>query len=507
MYEEKAYPMMYFTSVNRRTSPYLMKDDELWDAVNFWTERRIGEKRARPGLTLFLDRVDTSAVKGFAYVKFQNTYKRLARFSGNKIYAIDPDSATSWGAADHTLASGNFNKPDYTTLAAKVHIVDRISDTNSPYIHWTNSAGSDSFTETNDVSGGDLVVPYSGATITTFHRRVYNGNVWDRATNIYRSRISWSSIDYVNNGSDPASPYVTDDTDITTANFRNIDLDYKGTILKLTNINDRLNIYKEEGIYRYNESSVFELFGLSPIAGSIATMQETKEDFFFTNEGFFKTDGQTTTPIGDGWYPIIKEILENGITASKIHSYAVNFLYFCYMGDVTYEGKTLANACFVYNAFYDEMNLFSFNPDITAIGHYVNSSMEKVIIMGDSNGYTYKFDYTADTDNGVENQAYFQTKHYFFDSPHLKDLLSGLHSFANKGSGMKVSIIKDFGDNPINVGDVEKFFGDDKMDTNRLGYFKTISFKFYWSGKGKRPSLYGILPLIQQTSERDDDKN
>lgn len=495
---------MYFTSVNRRTNPFIMKDDELWDAVNFWTDRKIGEKKVRPGLTLFLNQVDSSPVKGFAYIKFPNGYKRLARFSSNKIYAIDPDSDSTWGTADHTLASGNFNKPEYTVLAAKGHIVDRISDSNSPYIHWTNSAGTDSFTATNYVSGADLVVPYSGATITTFHRRVYNGNVWDRSTNVYRSRISWSSIDYTDNGADPASPYVTDDADITTANFRNIDLDYKGNILKLTNINDRLNIYKEEGIYRYNESSVFELFGLSPVEGSIATMQETKEDFFFTNEGFFKTNGQEVTPIGDGWYPIIKEILANGITASKIHSYAVNFLYFCYMGDITYDGKTLSNACFVYNSFYGEMNLFSFNPDITAIGHYVDASKEKIIIMGDSNGYTYKFDYDSDTDNGSKIQAFFQTKHFFFDSPHLRDLMAHLFAFANKGAGMKMSIIKDFSDDPIPITDVTGYFNDIKVDSNKLGYFKTISFKFYWNGTGKRPSLYGILPLIQQTSERKD---
>jgi len=176
MYEEKSYPLMYFTSVNRRTNPFIMKDDELWDAVNFWTDRKIGEKKVRPGLTLFLNQVDSSPVKGFAYVKFQNTYKRLARFSANKIYAIDPDSASEWGTADHTLASGNFNKPDYTVLAAKVHVVDRISDSNSPYIHWTNSAGTDSFTETNDVSGADLVVPYSGSTITTLNKNDYDSS-------------------------------------------------------------------------------------------------------------------------------------------------------------------------------------------------------------------------------------------------------------------------------------------------------------------------------------------
>lgn len=496
---------MMFGSLNRRANPFLMKDEELWDTLNFWTENKIGEKKARPGLTQIFNNPDSSEVKAFAYVKFPNGYKRLARFSSNKIYAIDPDVATDWGSADHTLASGNFVRPEHTVLAGKAHIVDRISTTNSPYLHWTNSAGTDSFTATNYVSSGNLVTPYSGAHICTFHRRVYTGDVWDRSTNIYGSRISYSTIDYQDALTSPASPWSIDEDDVSTANFRNIDIDYKGKIIKITNINDRLNIYKEEGIYRYNESQVFDIFGLSPLEGTVSTMEETKQDFFLTNEGFFKTDGKTTTVVGDGWYPYLKEIFANGVDTTKFHSYAVNFLYFCYMGNVTFNGKVIANACFVYNAYYDEMSLWSFAKNITAIGHFVNSSKEKIIIMGDNTGKTYKLDYEASTDDGTPYGGYFQSKYFFYDQPQLQDVITQIAAFGLPGSSVKLLVDKNFENEPKEVGEIKDYFNIIRIDTNIMGYFNTLSYRFIWDGHGARPSIYGVLPNIQVTSERDNE--
>lgn len=505
MYQEIKPPHMVFGSVNRRTNPYLMKDDDLWDSLNFWTENKIGEKKARPGLTAILNNPDSSAVKGFAYVKFPNGYKRLARFSSNKIYAIDPDSATTWGTADHTLAAGNFVRPEYAVLSGKAHIVDRITTTNSPYIHWTNSAGTDSFTETNYVSSGNLVTPYSGSHIVPFHRRIFTGDVWDRSTNIYGSRISWSTIDYVDALSSPASPWSIDDEDVSTANFRNVDIDYRGKIIKLTNINDRLNIYKEEGIYRYNESQMFDIFGLSPLEGTITTMDETKQDFFLTNEGFFKTDGKQTQAVGDGWYPYIKEMFANGIDTTKFHSYAVNFLYFCYMGNVSYAGKTIANACFVYNAYYDELSLWSFAKNITAIGHYVNSSKEKVIIMGDTNGVTYKLDYTASSDAGSVYGGFFRSKYFHYDDPKMQDLITELAGFGLPSSSIKILLDRDFMNEPKEVGEIRDYCNIMKIDPNKFGFFRTLAYQFSWDGTGARPSVYGIMPTLQVTSERDEE--
>ena len=493
---------MALTSVNRRTNPYVMKDIELWDAVNFWTERAVGSKKVRPGYSLFMDRADTSPVRGFAYAKFPNGYKRLARFSGTKMYAVDPNTASVWGTALLT-ASNAFLRPDYTTFAAKVHIVDKDA-TSLKYLEWVNSAGADTVTVPTYASGTELVIPYKSAAITTFHRRVYVGHTY-YSPNEYGSRIGWSSLEYANKGTDPASPWTSLDTDTTSANYRNIDTDYKGDILKITNINDRLNIYKEGGIYRYNETAVFDIFGLSPVQGSIATMEETKEDYFFTNEGFFKTNGTESSPIGTGWYPIIKEILKNGVTASKMHSHAVNFLYFCYMGDVTYDKKTITNACFVYNALYDELSLWSFGHDITAIGHYTNSSNDKIVVLGDVNGYTYKLDYTANDDAGTPIQARMHTKYFWFggETPEQQSQMSKMFVFSTLGSEVQILADRDFLNEPKELGSVsgtEKALG---FGYEKLNYFRNVSVEFVWNGKGTRPEIYGVILMVKGASERD----
>lgn len=494
---------MAFGSVDRRTNPYTMKNTDLWNSVNFWTERAVGSRKVRPGYTLFLDAIDNSPVRGFYYAKFPNGQKRLARFSGTKMYAVNPDTATTWGTAIHT-ATNAFLNPESVIFTGKIHTVDKDA-TSYKYLEWTNIGGTDTVAAATYTSGTDLVIPYQAATISVFHRRIYVGSTY-YSPNAYGSRIGWSSLEYVNKGTSPASPWTTLSGDTTTANYRNIDTDYKGDILKITNINDRLNIYKEGGIYRYNEDSVFDIFGLSPIKGSIATMQDTKEDYFLTNEGFFKTDGKTATQIGVGHYPIVKQILENGITASKVHSHSANFLYFCYLGDVTYDGKTVKNACFVYNSLYDELNLWSFGHDITAIGSYINSSNDRVILLGDVNGNTYKLSYTTNDDAGVPIQASFKTKYFWFnpENPQEQCLTSQLLAFSSIGSEVQLLVDRDYLNEPkeiTSISGTEKVY---KFDYSKIGYFRNLALEFVWNGRGTRPEIYGVIILIKGVSDRDE---
>lgn len=494
---------MYYTDVDRRSNPYTVSDSKLRDSINFWTEDLIGAKTVRPGLTAFLNAVDADPVTGLKYVKFPNGQKRLARFSGGKIYAVDPNTAENWGTADYTDAVNDFVSPEMAILSGKVSIVDRISSSVYKYIEWTNSAGTDTLTNASYTSGTQTVIPFQAKTITQYHRRIYTGGQFN-TPNEYKSRLAWSSLEYANKGSDPASPWTTDDTDTTYANYRNIDTDYRGGILKVTNINDRINIYKEGGIYRYNESSVMDIFGLSPIDGSIATMDETKEDFFLTNEGFFKTDGQSTSTIGSGWYPLIKQMFRNGLTLASVHSYAINFLYFCYLGDVTYDGKTVANACFVYNSYYDELSLWSFAFNITSIGHYTNSGGEKVIVMGDENGKTYKLDYSSSTDAASPIHAMLRTKYYFFSKLRNYNQSREIQAFATPGSEMQLALDRDFRDEYKEViqltGDQES---EIKFDWGKLGRFKSLSMEVFWNGAGSRPTWYGaILDTVQTSQEK-----
>lgn len=503
--EDKKYPFFYFTTVNRRVNPYDVQDMELYDSVNWWTEYQMYGKKVRPGYTVYLDRIDTKPVTGLFYTKFQNGQKRLARVSGKYVYAVDPNVAGSWSTPDITLVSGNdFVRPDFTMLQAIGHIVSQISSTESHYIEWTNSLGSDSMTDTNYTSGGgDVVVPYKAKTCVQYHRRVYVGSPYD-ASGLYGSNLNFSGIDYAIVGGETLTPWSTFANDISTANIQPIDADYKGVINKLTVTSDKLNIYKEGGIYSFNESSVFEIFGLSPYQGSIANMDENQTDYFFTNEGFFSNNGQTVRPIGEGWYPIIKEILTNGITPSSICSLAVNFLYFCFMGTITYGGKTINNAMFVYNAYFDELYLWSMGHQITALGYFVDNSGNKQVVMGDVNGFTYKLDYSANSDAGIPIEARFRTKYFWFDEPDKKNQLSGIWGFADPfGGELEISVDKDYQNEfKYPVLSVSGIISKKKKDPSYIGAFNMLSLEVYWNGKGTRPGFYGVILNIKQDSER-----
>ena len=502
--EDKKYPYFYFTTVNRRVDPYDVKDQELYDSVNWWTEYQAGGKRVRPGYTPFMDRIDNNPVTGFAFIRFPNGYNRLARISGPSIYTIDPNVAATWGAPTKTIAD-TFVAPDSTILQAICHIVTQVSLTNSHYLEWINVAGVDSITDTNYLSGGgDVVVPYRARCCQEYHRRVYVGSPYD-ASGLYGSNIDWSSIDYVNNVSGgAATPWSEVLDDVSTANLTPIDSDYKGSIRKLTTVNDMLAIYKQGGVYLFNESSIRPFFGLSPYQGSIANMDENQTDYFFTNEGFFSNNGQAVNPVGEGWYPIIKQILANGIDMTKIRSLAINFLYFCFMGNVTYDGNTINNAMWVYNAYFDELSLWSMGHQITALGSYVDLFGNKQVVMGDVNGFTYKLDYSANDDAGIAIQASMKSKYFFFDEPDKQDQLSEVYGFTDPfGGELELSFDQDFnGEYKFPWMSMMGFKTKQKRDPSYVGGFNMLSFKVYWNGRGTRPGFYGIILNIKQDSER-----
>lgn len=501
--DEQKFPYLWFTSVNRRVNPFTMKDDELLDLVN-WYSDKIGSKTVRPGLTPFLDQIDGNAVKHLYYAKFPNGNKRLLRFSGSKIYAVDPTTANTWGSSIFTN-SGNFTNPESVILAAKIHTVDQDGSGVGKYFEYNSST----VTETTYTSSSDVVIPHKGSTITVLHRRIYVGKPY-YSPNTYRSRLSWSSIDYVNKGTTPATAWTTDANDVSSSNFRDIDIDYKGNILKLTNINDSINIYKENGIYRYNESLVYLLFGASPFAGSIATMEEVNEDFFFTNEGFYRTTGRTVAynstisvkPVAEGWLPIIKQILHNGIDTTKVTSFAANYQYFCYMGDVTYDGNTVRNACFVYDARLDEMWLWSFAYDISCFGSYTNTSGDKVILLGDVNGNVYKLDYYANDDAGQPIQAYFIHKYLYFDNPVLFKNQTELYMFSTPGVELELLFDKDYKNQYESVGTISGYASSKRLGYDKIGQFQALSAKILWNGKGVRPTFNGYISNIKFGSER-----
>lgn len=497
---EKKYPYFFFTSVNRRSNPVLQKDEELIDLVNWYTDR-IGSKKVRPGLTVYLDQVDSNPVTGLFYGKFPNSTigKRLVRASGGKLYGVDPNVATGWGA--NIFSTSNFFKrPEATMLNAKMHITSLFSDTEAHYLEYNGTTA----TDTTYTSSTDPVSPYRGVSLVQYHQRVYVISPYD-GTNLFRSLLSYSTVDYQNKGTTPASPWTTEAvvTDNSKSFNRQIDQDYKGGGIKVTNINNRLNIYKEEGIYRYNETSVSELFGLAAYQGSIATMEETKEDYFMTNEGFFKTTGDADpTPIGEGWYPILKQMLKNGMTLTSVVSGAVNYRYFCYVGQVTYDGKTLNHACFVYDARFDEMWLWDFAYDITCFGYYSNTSNDKVVLLGDANGNVYKLDESANDDAGTAMFASFKTHYYYFDDPTMSNWISEFYGFTSVGSELEIAIDRDYANQYTTIGVSSGFGNKLRVNQDKIGQFQQASFEITWNGKGKRPSFDGMVCNIKQSTQQ-----
>jgi hypothetical protein len=506
---DKKYPYMFFTQVNRRVNPYSMQDFELFDSVNWWTERRVGAKKVRPGYKVVFDNPDSQPVKGLFYEKFPNGTRRLVRVSGKYIYAIDPLVATSFGSAKLTLSSGHaFVRPEAAVLNNLIHIVSKVSSTE---FHYVEGGPTDTYTDTNYTSGTDPVVPYKALTCVMYHRRIYTADNYD--TSEYSSFFSYSTVDYVNDGTSPASPWSSQAVAVDPSWAYNtpVDKDSAGQILKLTSINDKLQIYKEHGIYMYtdNPPTIFNIFGLGAIQGSIATMQNTKQDYFLTNEGFFVSDGNSVKQVGEGWYDHIKQMFQNTsvvLDPTQIHSFSVGFLYFCYLGTVGYDGRILQNACFVFNAYYNEMYLFNFGHHITCFGSYPTATQDDAILLGDVNGNVYQFDFTDTTnsDATVPISAWFDSKYYYFDAPETKNQLQAVYSYGTLGSEVTLMVDKDYRrEYKYSASDVVKFGSKAGVDPSDVGFFKCLSIRFQWNGAGVRPEVWGAEPDVVQKSDQE----
>lgn len=484
---EGRYDFYYFSGQNTNVSDFLQKDDELNLCLNFFTSK-FGGKKVRPGYTTFLDAIDTHPIRNLVYYNFPNGDKGIIRVSNKNFYKY-AFSGSTWGASVLTRTVDATEA--YTTLLSLLHFSNGTDD----YYTFDGST----FT---DGSGANYPKAF---TLTSWNSRVYAGNFTNTGSspNLYGpSRLEYSAVDWTTNYVDP---WNSDNNDSATAGETGVDSGNRGNIHAMTVLNDRVTIYKDSGIYRYNGSGILRVpFADSIFPTSVVTSETTGYDYFLSTSGIYKGDGQTVQLASFKIQDIIYDtFLKYGFGNPFSFSYDKH-VYF-YVGQIYLKsiGETIANGMFVYNELYDEWYIWSLGHAMTCFGYYIDpTTKRKVLISGDANGNTYKWGTEFTSDATIPIAYRMRTKYWDFGSPESTKTFGRYNISTDLGAGGNLAFAIDESDEYKPVDFVSGVLTKNWVKTEDFSDFKTLSIEIQGSTTDSRPEFLGITFKPKEQEER-----
>lgn len=488
-----------FGGLQTDVSPFLMQDSDLSSCVNMFT-KKYGAKQTRFGYVKIADNPDNEMVQALNFSRYGDQ-SYLMRVSGSKIYR-SALPLTTWGASTYTLISPPTVTPQFTQLAGDGLPVG--APTSTAYTHVVD--GYSGYLVTTD---GITFQPYPFLAVlsknppkfvTAWRARAY--------ANSDLTRFAFSSKEfdlYVNlNYTDPGQ--LNRPWNIPVADANNDpgawgipdqqNAGFMGDLVDITNGVDRVNLYYQNGVLKWNEQTTIELpFSDNVIPNMITTGQRSQRDYFLGAQRIYTNDGNTIAEVSFGVRQILQDTFLNNGIGDHAFAFAWSEFIFFYFGDMTVDGKLLQNAMLVYNEDFNEWYVWSLAHDMSCMGTYADDSGNVVLISGDTNGNTYVWDRAYVTDDGEPIPYSMRTKYYDFGTPEQTKITAGPGdkcSVSMKVSqNAKFSAAPDYTDQftpqVASNGPLTKF-----ILTLPSKSFKTICFEVSGSSDGVPAEFYGM---------------
>lgn len=469
--------------LNRDVNPILNKDSDLLDCVNFYT-RRVGAKKVRFGYKKFLDAIDNQPVRNLIYYNLP-LEKGVFRYSNKKLYKY--------------LFSGNTWGSSVRTLTSDVVLANAILGGSVPYLHLSNSTdGYLTYDFTNQFKAWSGSYTPKAAFLAAWQSRIF--------ADVNKLSLAESAISFDLNTGYTTDPFTINNNDPAGGGTVTIDSGNNGQIVAITASIDRIQIYKQLGIYRFNGTTFMKL----PFFGNILGVCSTKNnvDYILATNGIWRNDGQKIEQADFGIRTILQDTIEAyGITNPVCFSFG-NLTFF-FVGNIKI-GKgngsyTVANGCFVHDEVYDEWFIWGLGHQMTAFGYYIDpTTNQPVMLSGDVNGNTYSWgeQYSADDTKPIVyklRQAY-----HTFESPSKNKIPDRYAISSDQADGVQLSIAKDFSDEYK----VEETFKDGMIRKGKITgvlQFKAISFQIEGSTKTNRPEFFGHTISYKDNEDRYED--
>lgn len=539
--------------INRDVNPFLVKPSDLYSSVNFYS-RIYGSKKVRFGYAKILDTIDNQPIRNLIYYDLGTSLKGLLRVSDKKIYKYAFTGAT-WGSAIKTftvdtilpwavlqgtslfLHTGNptdgYFTWDGTTWKTQYGLY-----TPSPSV--MTSWNSRIFTDVNklslaesaisfDLNGysitGTVAINQNDATVTgtntlftteltTTMSLLIEGIVYrilsitsdtalELTANYTGSNItgkaaktSYSSDPFYLNSNDPAGGGTT-----------SLTAGKDGSLVGMTSSVDRVNIYKQFGVYKFNGQTFFRM----PYRGNILGVCSTKDDidYILATNGIYRNTGRAVEPADMGVQTIIEDTVRaHGITNPVLFSVGNYTIFF--IGTLRVGDDDIPNGCFVHNEKYDSYDIWSLADTMTAFGFFVDpTTNEQVMVSGDSVGNVYRWGEEYSTDNGVAIHYHLRTHYNNFGDPYKEKSPDRYAVALDDGDGAVIQVATDYKDDFAGKeqGNAPGFLTKDYFN-DKVRDFQSLAIQIMGSTKTNRPEFHGYTIGFKDMDDRGiDSKN
>lgn len=239
----------------------------------------------------------------------------------------------------------------------------------------------------------------------------------------------------------PAPNFASGQTYEVGSNWFEVGQDDGDVITALGENSDRLMIWKEQSLYRFDGNAVQKVADVgTPCQEAVQNIE--RYTLFANRKGIYVYDGVETTLISKKIKPFFDAIPEASLP--NMTSWVEGDLYYLSIGTVTVNGKLINNCVVVYDISQNNLSVRSFRDSIRAAGKILEGTKVKTFLGTDGglllefgNGTTYKGD-------AIDFE--FITKNHDLDDPEGEKQVNAITVFGNKLEGMKVYIQPDDGE-------------------------------------------------------------
>lgn len=452
--------------MNRNVSPFAVVKGE-WRKIINWDIAKIGCATKRDGYASILNAPDASEILTIIPFELGSIRKLIMINASGKLYVADPIVDTTWGTAK---VSGLDTSARWT--GAMMH-----DDSGNGIMILGNglqtlrTGDASTFVDANSTDGAPLA-PFW----TAWQERVYGGGVpadkdvlhWCSIGNI----LDWSAV----------SP--SDSSSI------NIDKFIGGVIQNIRAINDRVVIWKERLVKRWDEDylrtardsdGLTAPYSLADIKGIAFTLDRNAVRMY---------DGSDPQEISSKIFDLIKGIDMGSTNLPRICGSVLNNRYHLSVGDITDEDdEVVSNAWIIYDYNKNAFWLYSLADQATAMATLRCSDGVERMYFGGTAGKVFQM-FSGDTDDGEEIEARMEGHIFYPVGPEIFIDANEIIVASKYGHEMQVQLRDDYSDNTMTIGEFDKPVT--KNLTDELGnHVLGLQINVTHSSKGK-PIFYGF---------------
>lgn len=451
--------------MHRNVSPFSIETGE-WELLVNWDITKIGALTKRGGYSQILNAPDASEVLNIIPFQVGTTRRLIMINAAGKLYSADPVADSTWGAAILTGLSTSA-RWGWTMLH---------DDAGTPYMILGN--GLVVYKTTDGVNFSTV----SGAPLGKFWASLYE-RVYAAGVPADKDVLHWCSIGDLTDWS-AVSP--SDSSSL------NVDKFAGGNIQGIRASNDRIVIYKDELIKRWDEEYLKTVMASDGLNAPYSLAEIDGMVFSLDRNAVRLYDGNVPLELMSKNEDVIFGLDFGATNSQRMCGEVFKKKYFLSVGTITLEdGSTISNGWIVYDYNKNMFWLYSLADQATAMTRFVNTNGAQKLYFGDTAGKVYEmFASGADQDNLVDIEARAEGHIIYPAGPEIFIDPREITVAAKFGKQMAAMFRDDYTDNVFTLGSCDA--GVTKNITDALGNnVLGVQVKLAHATKGT-PTFYGF---------------